>query len=98
MFDRRYRAGMWRRRWAPAVEPATDDVIVRLTHDEALVHFEWLSWLADDDVPVTDPAEREALCGLSGALDKTLVAPFQSDYAVQLAAARDRLRSAQDDE
>lgn len=77
-----------------------DEVTVRLTHDQALVLAEWLAWLEDEeiDVPVADPAERSALYGLGGALDRSLVAPLRSDHAVQLAAARDRLRPAQDDD
>jgi hypothetical protein len=40
---------------------------------------------------VRSPAERNALWALHAALEKQLVAPFQDDYAEQLAAARTRI-------
>lgn len=68
---------------------------IDLTDDEALVLFDLLVDYATTDegrrVVVRVAAERNALWALHAALEKVLVAPFQSDYADQLAAARSRL-------
>jgi hypothetical protein len=69
-------------------------VRIDLTADEALVLFEWLEERTDQDwvdVPVVHRGEIAALSGLAGALQRTLVQPFDSAYGELLAAARDRL-------
>jgi hypothetical protein len=63
-------------------------VQIDLSEDEAVVVFEWLS---DFDVEAIPSAERAALNGLLSALERVLAAPFRSDYADVLAAARVRL-------
>ena len=52
-----------------------------LTQDEALVFFEWLSRVDEQDAfPVEDEAEQLVLWLLHGQLEKALVEPFRSDY------------------
>jgi hypothetical protein len=62
---------------------------VQLSDDEALVLFELLS--SGKLSQVTDTAETPALGVVLASLQKQLVAPFASDYAQQLAAARSSL-------
>jgi hypothetical protein len=62
---------------------------VQLSDDEALVLFELLS--SGKLSQVTDTAETHALGVVLASLEKQLVAPFASDYAQQLAAARSSL-------
>jgi hypothetical protein len=70
-------------------------VRVPLTADEALVLFEWLHRLEDEDaldrLPGLLRGERAALWGLSGALEKALVEPFDPAYRRLVEDARDRL-------
>ena len=62
---------------------------VDLEPDEALVLFELLASRNDlaEQLKLEAP-ERNVLWALKAALEKKLVAPFQSDYAAQLSAAR----------
>ena len=76
-----------------------DGVTIRLTLPEALVLFELLSRLNDsgsDKPPIAslleDQAEQRVLWDLEATLEKTLVAPFATDYADQLRNARDIVR------
>ncbi len=62
---------------------------VQLSDDEALVLFELLS--SGKLASATDAAEAHALGVVLSSLEKQLVAPFASDYSVQLAAARSSL-------
>lgn len=73
------------------MSPST--VTFHLSRDEALVLFEWLSRLTDDDAqaPVVHPAEEIALLRVLGRLEKALVEPFDPRYREILAAARARL-------
>jgi hypothetical protein len=67
-------------------------VDISLTDDEALVLFDWLGRRSDDLAPDEKPtAEIIALWNLEALLERVLVAPFMSDYAEQLEAARARL-------
>jgi hypothetical protein len=75
------------------------DVTVSLTKAEALVLFEWLHRNEDredsyttDRYEIFDPSDRAALWSLSGALERTLVEPFISNYAELVEAARAELR------
>jgi len=68
------------------------DVVLTLTHDEALVLFEWLA--REDEkgaIPTEHPAERVALWRVQGQLESTLVEPFLPDYLAIVAAARERV-------
>lgn len=68
---------------------------LELTNDEALVLFDLLFDYGEKDdgrnLIVRSAAERNALWALHAALEKQLVAPFEPDYAEQLAAARTRM-------
>jgi hypothetical protein len=68
---------------------------IELSDDEALVLFELLvEYGSKDDgreLKVSHAAERNALWALSAQLEKQLVAPFKSDYAALLSAARERV-------
>jgi len=59
---------------------------VRLTADEALVLFEFLSRYSDNDEPrLEDPAAQRALWNLCCLLEKQLVEPFKLNYLKLLA-------------
>jgi hypothetical protein len=70
----------------------SDNILLRVSHDEALVLFEMLSrfretnklWLAHN-------AEFLALSEISAQLDKALVEPFQKNYMQLLGDAQNRL-------
>ena len=75
---------------------AEEPVTVELTADEALVVFEWLH-RCEDEGAYRQPEHRGelvALWNLSAALERTLVQPFQSDYASLVDQARSRLAGA----
>jgi len=69
-----------------------DEVRLSLTHDQALVLFEWL---AREDgrnaIPIEHPAEQQVLWGIEGQLERALAEPLQPNYADQVAAARERV-------
>jgi len=70
-----------------------DHIDVRLTPDEALVLFEFLSRYCErDELRVEDEAEQRALWNLCGLLAKQSVEPFEPDYRELLQSARNRLR------
>ena len=67
---------------------------LELTEDEALVFFEWLSRLDEQEaLPCEDPAEEQVLWLLHGQLEKTLVEPFGSNYRELVEQARSRVKS-----
>jgi hypothetical protein len=59
---------------------------IEIADDEALVLFELLA--AGKLTEHVDVSERNALWALEAQLQKQLVAPFASDYAEQLQAAK----------
>ncbi|HEV2217000.1 MAG TPA: hypothetical protein VGV88_05435, partial [Candidatus Dormibacteraeota bacterium] len=74
-------------------------VTISLTKAEALVLFEWLHLnearedsFTTDHYDIHDPSDRAALWSLSGALERTLVEPFLSNYNGLVEAARAELR------
>ena len=68
------------------------EVHLRLTPDEALVLFEFLSRYNDtDELRLEDQAKQRALWNLCCLLEKELVEPFNPDYVKLLQSARDRL-------
>lgn len=69
----------------------TAPVTIELGRAEALVLFELLHRLEDEDVTPEDHAEQVALLRLSGALERTLVEPFRPDYRELLERARSQL-------
>lgn len=66
--------------------------VIQLGRAEALVLFEFLYRLDDNDDWPTDPAEQVALWRLTGALEKTLTEPLMADYQQLLNEARSALR------
>lgn len=76
-----------------------EDVVLTLTHDEALVLFEWLhrnETRAALETIVVDQAELIAVESLSALLEPELVELFAADYLELVDAARTRLRGAGD--
>lgn len=78
----------------------TKDLNIRIDGDEALVLFELLSrWSQDESATkpaascFASPAEVAALLGILAQLERELVEPFQANYDVLLASARERLVS-----
>jgi hypothetical protein len=70
-----------------------EPVVLRLSKDEALVLYEFVSRFgAQDRVEVKDHAEERALWNLECLLEKELVEPFASDYAELVEQAKARLR------
>jgi hypothetical protein len=68
-------------------------VKIELTSDEALVLYDWLTRFNQRaDTGFVDQAEERVLFDLEAMLEKTLVAPLQSDYADVLAQARSNVR------
>ena len=66
---------------------------LELTHDQALVLFEWLARLDEQDAfPVEDAAEEQVLWCLHGQLEKALSEPFRADYRELVAQARERVK------
>ena len=73
-----------------------DDVLLRMTHAEALVLFEWVHRKEGEDVRLdhlglVDATECMVLWGISGALEALLAEPFRQDYGDLLEAARSRV-------
>lgn len=68
-------------------------VLLELSHDEALVLFEWLA-RNDGTLPISDAAEQDVLWRLEAQLEKTLVEPLTPDYTDSVRAARARIRDA----
>lgn len=77
-----------------------DEVLLRLTPDEALLLFDYLHRLEDDGaeerLPGLLPGDLPALWALSCLLESALAEPFDADYARLVADARQRM-AAEDD-
>jgi hypothetical protein len=76
------------------MEPDALVVQLKLSADEALVLFEWLSKREDDGAlePLIEHwSEQLVLWSLLGQLQKSLAEPFDPNYAQLIAAARERL-------
>ena len=65
---------------------------LRLTGDEALVLFEWLTNFNASEGGFADQAEQRVLWDLEASLERHLVSPLRDDYSALLAAARERVR------
>ena len=71
----------------------SEDVVLRLTKQEALVFFELLSRFSETKkLGIEDQAEERVLWNLCCDLEKKITQPFSSGYATKLAAARRSLR------
>jgi hypothetical protein len=73
-----------------------DEIVITLSHDEALVLFEWLprtDGLTNDfgDL-IKDQAEQRALWNLASLLERVLVEPLSPEYGELVNEARSRLR------
>lgn len=68
------------------------DVSIQLGRAEALVLFELLHELEDDERWSSDAAERLALWRLTGALERVLTEPFRPDWRRLVDEARAQLR------
>jgi hypothetical protein len=74
-------------------------VTISLTHDQALVLFEWLS--REDGkhtLPTEHQAELNVLWEIEAQLERALVEPLEPDYAALVSAARERLISEEAEE
>jgi len=70
----------------------SEDIAIRLSHDEALVLFDFFSRFDDsDDFTLRHNAEYLAFSRHSAQLDTALVEPFRPEYAELLRAARERI-------
>ncbi len=68
------------------------EVNVILTSDQALVLFEWLTREDGNSRLSTEhQAEQKVLWEIEAQLEKALADPLLPDYAVRVAAARERL-------
>jgi hypothetical protein len=70
-----------------------DDVVVRLSADEALVLFDWLHRGEDLKAlaPIEHHGEQVALWNLSCLLESELIEPFKDNYSALVDSARERL-------
>lgn len=67
---------------------------LEITDDQALVLFEWLARLDEQDAfPVEDPAEELVLWCLHGQLEKALSEQFRPDYQDLVEQARARVKA-----
>lgn len=74
---------------------SAEGVTLALTHDEALVLFEWLH-SNEGKHGFSDQAEQRVLWDLEASLERQLAALVSPDYARLLNEARSRLRDPQD--
>lgn len=71
----------------------SENVLLPLSRDEALVLFEFLSRFNDgQNLEIKDAAEQRVLCNMLCGLEQTLMEPFRSDYLPLLQGARNRVR------
>jgi hypothetical protein len=71
-----------------------NEITIKLTKDESLVLFEFLSRFnqTDNTNIFEDQAEQKTLWAIEGQLEKILVEPFKPDYLDIIKEARNRLR------
>ena len=74
-----------------------EQVNLLLTNDEALVLFELLTrYTEQDKLSVAHESEQQALYNLQATLEKSMSAPFQTNYQSLLNAARKNLVASND--
>jgi hypothetical protein len=73
----------------------SDEIVITLNKDEALVLFEFLSRFNEKDNKeiFQDQAEEKALWIIEGQLEKVLVEPFMPNYQDIIQEARNRVRN-----
>jgi len=71
-----------------------EQIAISLSHDEALVLFEWLTRTGAGEQPAAfeDQAEQRVLWDLKSALESVLTEPLREDHRQLVAAARARIR------
>lgn len=75
------------------MEVEDEQVELKLTKDEALVLFEFVSRFSDKDkLEIVDQAEQRVLWNVCCLLEKQLVEPFSADYLVIIEQARNKVR------
>lgn len=75
----------------------SDEYVIRLTSDEALVLSDWLSrFIQAGPTHIEDQAELRALWNLDCLLERELSEPFLPNYGDLVQRARDRLRDPED--
>lgn len=71
-----------------------DIVILKLSNDQALVLFEWLTKQDERGTFTFDhKSERQVMWAIQGQLEKSLTEPFADDYLTKLAEARAKIIS-----
>ena len=69
-----------------------DRLAIALSHDEALVLFEFFSrFRTENRLSLKNNAEFLALSSVSAQIDKLLVEPLRAEYPELLSAARERV-------
>jgi hypothetical protein len=69
---------------------------LELSDDQALVFFEWLSRVDEQDAfPCEHDSEEQVLWSLHGQLEKQLGAQFKANYRELVADARERVTADQ---
>lgn len=69
------------------------DIEIKLSKNEALVLFEFLSRYSEKDIlGIEDQSEARVLWNLTALLEKVLVEPFQGTYLEMINSARNELR------
>ena len=72
-------------------------ICLKLTNEEALVLFDWISRFNEDDKNVfQDQAEQRVLWDIEAMLENQLVEPLDENYNELLKSARDKVRDQED--
>lgn len=75
------------------MEVEDEQVELKLTKDEALVLFEFVSRFSDKDkLEIVDQAEQRVLWNVCCLLEKQLPEPFSADYLAIIERARNKVR------
>lgn len=73
--------------------PASEEVILKVTADEALVLFDFLQrFSSTNKLSIEDQAEERALWNLTCVVERSLPQTFSPAYDQELKQAKDRLR------
>lgn len=75
---------------------ATDQIVIHLDADHAIVLFEFLSERAESEETSAATAETAVLDAVLSQLESQLLAPFCGDYDHLLSTARSRLAPSDD--
>jgi hypothetical protein len=79
------------------MESSKSPIYLKLTNEEALVLFDWISRYNEDDKNVfQDQAEQRVLWDIEAMLEEQLVEPLDERYNDLLKFARDKVRDQED--